>query len=118
MIDKRPSIIVRCNGSADVVAAVNFGRDHGLVIAVKGGGHNIAGNAVCDEGLMIDLSLMNSVHVDPATKRAKAGPGATLGDLDRETAVHGLATPTGINSTTGMDCPLEVASAGSVGPSG
>lgn len=102
MIDKRPAVIIRCTGVADVIAAVNYGRDQGLVIAVKGGGHNIAGNAVCDDGLMIDLSLMNSVHVDPATKRAYVGPGATLGDVDHETAVHGLATPTGINSTTGI----------------
>ena len=102
MIDKRPAVIIRCTGVADVIAAVNYGRNQGLVIAVHGGGHNIAGNAVCDDGLMIDLSLMNSVHVDPATKRAYVGPGATLGDVDHETAVHGLATPTGINSTTGI----------------
>jgi FAD/FMN-containing dehydrogenase len=102
MIDKRPAVIIRCTGVADVITAVNYGRNQGLVIAVHGGGHNIAGNAVCDDGLMIDLSLMNSVHVDPATKRAYVGPGATLGDVDHETAVHGLATPTGINSTTGI----------------
>ena len=102
MIDKRPAIIVRCTGVADVIAAVNFGRDQGLVIAVRGGGHNIAGNAVCNDGLMIDLSLMKWVHVNPDTQRAYAGPGATLGDLDHETAAHGLATPTGINSTTGI----------------
>lgn len=102
MIDKRPAVIVRCTGVADVIAAVNFGRDQGLVIAVRGGGHNIAGNAVCNDGLMIDLSRMKSVHVNPATQRAYAGPGATLGDFDHETAVHGLATPTGINSTTGI----------------
>lgn len=102
MIDKRPSVIVRCTGTADVIAAVNFGREQNQTIAVRGGGHNIAGNAICDEGLVIDLSRMNNVRVNPATKRAHAGPGALLGDVDHETAAFGLVLPTGVNSTTGI----------------
>jgi FAD/FMN-containing dehydrogenase len=102
MIDKRPAIIARCENAADVTAAVNYGRDHSLSIAIHGNGHNIAGNALCDDGIVIDVSPMNSVQVDPATRRALVGPGATLGDLDAATAEHGLATPTGINSTTGI----------------
>ncbi|MBI4339761.1 MAG: FAD-binding oxidoreductase [Chloroflexi bacterium] len=102
MIDRRPAIIVRCVGVADVVQAVNFAREHDLLVAVRGGGHNIAGNAVCDGGLMIDLSAMKSVRVDPVARRAFVEPGATLGDMDRETQAFGLATPLGINSTTGV----------------
>lgn len=102
MIDKRPAVIVRCSGVADVVAAVNFGRDENMTVAVRGGGHNIAGSALCDDGLVIDLSPMKSVHVNPKAKRAYVGPGATLGDVDHETAAFGLLTPTGINSTTGI----------------
>jgi len=102
MIDKRPGVIVQCTGVADVMAAVNFGRDEGLVIAIRGAGHNIAGNAVCNDGIVIDLSRMKSVHVNPVTRRAYAGPGATLGDLDHETQAFGLATSAGINSTTGI----------------
>ncbi|AWM88658.1 FAD-binding oxidoreductase [Microvirga sp. 17 mud 1-3] len=102
MVDRSPGLIVRCQGASDVIHAVNFAREHDLVVAVRGGGHNIAGNAVCDGGLMIDLSAMNFVRVDPATQRAWIGPGATLGDVDRETQVFGLALPTGINSTTGI----------------
>jgi FAD/FMN-containing dehydrogenase len=83
--------------------AVSFARDNDLLLAVQGGGHNIAGKAVCDGGLMIDLSGMKSVRVDPANRRAYVEPGATLGDFDHETQAFGLATPTGINSTTGMD---------------
>lgn len=102
MIDRRPALIVRCTGTADVMLAVNFARENGLLLAVRGGGHNIAGNAVCDGGMMIDLSLMKLVRVDPQTRTAHVGPGATLGDLDHETQAFGLATPTGINSTTGI----------------
>jgi FAD/FMN-containing dehydrogenase len=102
MIDRRPGIIVRCQGAADVAQAVRFAAEHKLLVAVHGGGHNIAGNAVCDGGVMIDLSQMKSVRVDPASKRAWVEPGATLGDLDRETQAFGLAVPTGINSTTGV----------------
>jgi FAD/FMN-containing dehydrogenase len=102
MIDRKPAIIARCATPDDVAAAVRFAVTHGLLLSVKGGGHNIAGNAVCDGGLMIDLSAMNDVHVNPQTRRARVAPGATLGDVDRATQAHGLATPTGINSTTGI----------------
>jgi FAD/FMN-containing dehydrogenase len=102
MIDRRPGVIVRCMGAADVVSAVRFARDKGLLVAIRGGGHNIAGNAVCDGGLMIDLSQMRSIRVDPVAQRAWVEPGATLGDVDRETQAFGLAVPVGINSTTGI----------------
>ncbi|MDJ1160077.1 FAD-binding oxidoreductase [Chelatococcus sp. SYSU_G07232] len=102
MIDRRPGLILRCLGAADVIRAVRFARDNGLLVAVRGGGHNIAGNAVCDGGLVIDLSLMKSVRVDVAARRAWVGPGATLADVDKETQAFGLAVPTGINSTTGI----------------
>jgi FAD/FMN-containing dehydrogenase len=102
MIDKRPAAIVRCTGVPDVIAAVNFARDTGITVAVRGGGHNIAGNALCDDGLVIDLSRMNAVRVDSLARRAFVGPGAKLADVDRETQVFGLATPLGVNSTTGI----------------
>jgi FAD/FMN-containing dehydrogenase len=102
MIDRKPAAIVRAANVDDVVAAVTFAREQDLVLAVKGGGHNIAGNAVCDGGLMIDLSLMKSIAIDPAAKTAKVAPGVTLGELDAATAAHGLALPVGINSTTGV----------------
>jgi FAD/FMN-containing dehydrogenase len=102
MIDRRPALIVQAADASDVVSAVNFARQHQLLLAVRGGGHNIAGNAVCQGGLMIDLSRMNSVRVDRDKRRASVGPGALLGDLDRETQSFGLATPLGINSTTGV----------------
>ena len=102
MVDRSPGLIVRCHGAADVMHAVNFARRHDLVVAVRGGGHNIAGNAVCEGGMMIDLTPMSFVRVDPAARKAWVGPGATLGDVDRETQAFGLALPTGINSTTGI----------------
>ena len=102
MIDRKPALIVRCTGTADVMGAVDFAREHQLLLSVRSGGHNIAGSAVCDGGLMIDLSLMKLVRVDPDQRRAFVGPGATLGDLDHETQAFGLATPMGINSTTGV----------------
>ncbi len=102
MIDRSPGLIVRCHGASDVMRAVDFARENDLVVAVRGGGHNIAGNAVCEGGLMIDLSPMNFVRVDPVAKKAWVGPGANLGDVDRETQAFGLAVPTGINSTTGI----------------
>ena len=102
MIDKRPGMIVRCAGTADVLHAVKFARAHDLLVAVKGAGHNIAGNAICNEGLVIDLSHMKSVRVDPIARKAWVEPGATLADFDHETQAFGLATPTGINSTTGI----------------
>lgn len=102
MIDRRPAIVVRCLGASDVIRAIRFAREHGLALAVKGGGHNIAGSAVCDDGLLIDLSPMRSVWIDTTNGRARVGPGATLGDFDREAQAFGLATPLGINSTTGV----------------
>ena len=102
MIDRRPAAIVRATAAEDVVAAVNFARDNGLLLAVRGGGHNIAGHAVCDDGLMLDLSLMKSIQVDAAARTARVAPGATLGELDQATQAHGLALPVGINSTTGV----------------
>jgi FAD/FMN-containing dehydrogenase len=102
MIDKRPGIIFRCLGTSDVMAAVKFARDNKLLLSVRGGGHGIAGNAVCDGGVVIDLSRMRSVHVDQQTKRARVEPGALLSDVDKETLAFGLALPTGINSTTGI----------------
>jgi len=101
-IDRKPGLIVRCAGTADVISAVRFARDNRLLVAVRGGGHNIAGNAVCDDGLMIDLSPMKSVRVDPDARRMWVEPGATLADVDREAQAFGLAVPTGINSTTGI----------------
>jgi len=102
MIDKRPAIIARCATTSDVVRGVNFARDNGLLLAVRGGGHNIAGNAICDNGIVIDLSQMRAARVDPDTLRVSIEGGATLADLDAATQAHGLATPTGINSTTGI----------------
>lgn len=102
MIDRRPALILRCAGTSDVVAAVRFAREHDLLVAVKGGGHNVAGNAVCDGGLMIDLTEMRGVHVDPAARRARAQGGATWGDFDAETQLFGLATTGGLISSTGV----------------
>ena len=102
MIDRRPALIARCVGAADVIQSIKLASDHGLLVSIRGGGHNIAGSAVCDGGLMIDLSLMKSVRVDQSARRAWVGPGATLGGLDHETQAFGLVTPLGINSTTGV----------------
>ena len=102
MIDRRPALIVRCAGTADVIAALAYARGHGLGLAVRGGGHNIAGSALCDDGLVIDLSAMKSVQIDPDQRRAYVEPGATLHDVDHEAQAFGLATPLGINSTTGV----------------
>jgi hypothetical protein len=101
-IDRRPRLIARCVGTADVVAAVRFARDHDLEIAIRGGGHNVAGTAVCDDGIVIDLSAMRAVRVDPAGRRAWVQGGALWGDVDRETQAHGLATTGGIVSHTGV----------------
>jgi FAD/FMN-containing dehydrogenase len=102
MIDKRPALIVRCATTSDVARAVNFARDTGLLLAVRGGGHNIAGNAMCDDGIVIDLSQMKAARVDPVGRRVTVEGGATLADVDAATQAHGLATPVGINSTTGI----------------
>ncbi len=102
MIDRRPGLVVRAAGAADVIQTVNFAREHGLLLAVRGGGHNIAGNAVCEGGLLLDLSKMKSVRVDPVERTARVEPGVILGEMDRETQAFGLATPVGINSTTGV----------------
>src|SRR4051812_25746815 len=102
MVDRRPALVVRCLGAADVIAALKLARDEKLLVAVRGGGHNIAGSAVCEGGLLIDLSLMKSVRVDPKTRTARVEPGALLSDFDKEAQAFGLVTPLGINSTTGV----------------
>jgi FAD/FMN-containing dehydrogenase len=102
MIDKRPAVIARCAAASDVIRGVNFARDNGLLLAVRGGGHHIAGHALCDDGLVIDLSKMKAARVDPKKRRATIEGGATLAELDAATQPHGLATPVGINSTTGI----------------
>ena len=102
MIDRQPRIIARCADVADVIAAVNFGREHKLLIAIRGGGHNGGGLGVCDDGLVIDLSHMNYVRVDPKRRTVLVGGGALLGAVDHATHAFGLAVPSGIFSTTGV----------------
>jgi FAD/FMN-containing dehydrogenase len=102
MIDRRPALIARCAGVADVMAAVRFARTHGILVSVKGGGHNITGNAVCEDGLMIDLAPMKSVRVDPIGRTARAEAGLTWGEYNRETQAFGLASTGGVVSTTGI----------------
>jgi FAD/FMN-containing dehydrogenase len=102
MIDKRPSLIARCAGVADVIASVNFAREHGLLVSIRGGGHNVAGNAVCDDGLMIDLSPMKGIWVDPKNQTARAQAGVLWGEFDHETQRFGLASTGGTVSTTGI----------------
>lgn len=102
MIDRCPAIIVQPKETNDIRAAVNVARDHALPLSIKGGGHNIAGMAVCDDGLMIDCSLMRSVNVDPSTRRVRVGPGAVWGDVDQVTQPYGMVVPSGIISTTGV----------------
>ena len=102
MVDRRPALIARCLGAADVIACVEFARAQGLLLSIKGGGHNIAGLAACDGGLMLDMSRMRGVWVDPLTRTARAQAGCLLADLDRETQVHGLAAVLGFVSTTGI----------------
>jgi FAD/FMN-containing dehydrogenase len=102
MIDRRPAVIIRCETAEDVVHGLGFAQAHAVPLAVKGGGHGVAGRAVCDAGVMLDLSAMKSVAVDPDARVVTAGPGVTLGDLDRATQPLGLATPTGVVSVTGL----------------
>lgn len=102
MIDRRPALIVKCMGTADVVSCVKFAREHNLLTSVRGGGHNIAGMSLANDAMLIDLSQMKWVRVNPETKMAYVAPGATLRHVDHETQLYGLATSTGINSTTGI----------------
>jgi FAD/FMN-containing dehydrogenase len=102
MIDRHPSLAVRCLGAADVMRAVGFAREQGILVSVKGGGHNISGLAACDGGLLLDMSLMRGVWVDPARRVARAQAGCLLGDVDRETQLHGLAAVLGFVSNTGI----------------
>lgn len=102
MVDKRPAMIAKCINADDVIKCVKFAQNHDLLVSVKGGGHNVAGRAVCDDGLMINLSQMNTVIVDPVKRTARVESGATIGELDKETQKFGLATPVGIVSKTGI----------------
>jgi FAD/FMN-containing dehydrogenase len=102
MIDRRPGLVARCRGVADVITCVRFAADHDLLLAVRGGGHNVAGFGTCDGGLVIDLSAMRGVRVDPVRRTVRAEGGATWGDVDRETQLFGLAAPGGIHSKTGI----------------
>lgn len=102
MIDKHPALIVRCAGVADVLDAVAFARTHHLAVAVRGGGHNVTGNATCDDGMVIDLSRMKSMRIDPIRRVARAEPGLTWGEFDHETQAFGLALTGGVQSTTGI----------------
>ena len=102
LVGKRPALIARCTGTADVIACVRFAREHDLLISVRGGGHSAAGRGVCEKGLMIDLSLMKGIRVDPTRRAARAEPGLRLGEFDRETQAFGLATTLGVASDTGI----------------
>jgi FAD/FMN-containing dehydrogenase len=102
MHDRRPAVIARCTSVADVVAALGYARTHDLVIAVRGGGHSLPGLSVCDDGIVIDLGLMNAIAVDPTTRRAVVQGGALLGDVDRATQAHRLVVPAGVISHTGV----------------
>ena len=102
MVDKRPSVVARCTGPADVISAVNFARDHDLPLAVRGGAHSAAGKGTCDDGVVIDLSLMKGIRIDPSAGTARAQGGVKWGDFDHETQAVGMATPGGVISTTGI----------------
>lgn len=102
MFERRPAVIARCLGAADVADAIRFARTHDLELAVRGGGHSVAGKSVCEGGLMLDLSLMKGIHVDPVERTARAQGGVTWGDFNRETQLYGLATTGGAVSTTGI----------------
>src|SRR5215467_12940366 len=101
-VNKHPALIARCSGVADIIAAIEFARENSLLTAIRGGGHNVGGRALCDDGIVIDLSRMRAVHVEPATRTVRVQGGATLGDLDRETHPFGLAVPCGIVPKTGI----------------
>jgi FAD/FMN-containing dehydrogenase len=101
-IDKHPGLIARCASASDVIRAVKFARANNLPVSVKSGGHNVAGRSLCDDGLVIDLSMMKKVSVDAGTRTVHVQAGALLADLDRETHVHGLAVPAGVVSKTGV----------------
>jgi FAD/FMN-containing dehydrogenase len=119
LVDRRPGLVVQCSGTADVIDAVNLARQHRLVTAVRAGGHSIAGYGVCDDGLMVDLSAMRGVWVDPAARVVRVQGGATWGDVDRETQAFGLAVPGGVVSTTGVaGLTLGGGSAGCTAPMG
>jgi FAD/FMN-containing dehydrogenase len=102
MINKRPALIVRCASAADVVHTITFVRSHDLLMAVRSGGHSVAGKSVCDGGVLIDLSTMKGMQVDPTRRIARAQPGLRLGEFDRDTQAFGLATPLGIMSETSI----------------
>lgn len=102
MIDRRPQLIARAANAGDVAAVLSFAREHGLPLAVRGGGHNGAGLGTCDDGVVVDLSLLKDIEVDPAARTVRVGGGCTWGEVDRATGEHGLATPSGIISTTGV----------------
>ena len=102
MIDKHPAAIARCADIADIMAAVRFGRENNLLTAIRGGGHNAGGLGICDDGLVIDLSRMKNVHVDPKTGTVRVAPGCVWGDVDHAAHAFGMATPSGIISTTGV----------------
>src|SRR5256885_2321671 len=99
---RRPALVVRCTGAADVIAAVGFARSNDLPIAVRGGGHSVAGFSTCDDGIVIDLSQLDGVRIDPLAGRATVGGGATWAQVDHESQVHGLATTGGLVSSTGV----------------
>lgn len=102
MVDRRPAVIARCAGAADVISCVRFAREHDVVVSVRGGGHSVAGKSVCEGGLMVDLSAMKGIRVDPLKRTARAEAGLTLGEFDRETQAFGLATTLGVVLTTGI----------------
>src|ERR671914_671353 len=102
LIDKRPALITRCAGVGDVVDSVNFARENDLLVAVRGGGHSFPGLSVCDGGIVIDLSLMKGIRVDPQARTVRAQAGVLLGELDRETQAFGMAVPSGVVTTTGV----------------
>jgi FAD/FMN-containing dehydrogenase len=102
MIDRRPAVIVRCAGTADVVACVQFAREKDVPLSIKGGGHSVSGNSVCDGGIMLDMSRLKGIQIDPQRRIATAEPGLTLGDYDKATTAQGFVTPMGIVSLTGI----------------